>query len=61
MAAELRWIRSSYSSSGGDACIEIAVECQKIVLVRDAKDQSGPRLRFSSSAWSAFVTFTSPV
>lgn len=54
MAAELRWIRSSYSG-GGEACVEFAVDARSTVLVRDSKDRSGALLGFSASAWSAFV------
>ncbi|MFC3894715.1 DUF397 domain-containing protein [Lentzea rhizosphaerae] len=59
MAAELRWIRSSYSGGGGEACVEFAVDLQKTVLVRDSKDRSGPQLGFSALAWSAFVVTVS--
>ncbi|WP_329789894.1 DUF397 domain-containing protein [Lentzea sp. DG1S-22] len=58
MAAELRWIRSSYSDDN-DACVEFAVNPQDTVLVRDTKDQAGPLLRVSSSAWAAFVRLAS--
>jgi hypothetical protein len=54
MAAELRWIRSSYSGSA-DACVEFAVDVRSTVLVRDSKDRFGPLLGFSTPAWSAFV------
>ncbi|GAA3672945.1 uncharacterized protein DUF397 [Lentzea atacamensis] len=54
MAAELRWIRSSYSGDG-DACVEFAVDARSTVLVRDSKDRSGVLLGFSVPAWSAFV------
>jgi hypothetical protein len=59
MAAELRWIRSSYSSEGGASCVEFAVDVQRTVLVRDSKDRSGALLGFSAPAWTAFVAFTS--
>lgn len=59
MAAELRWIRSSYSGDSAGQCVEFAVEARETVLVRDAKDRSGPLLRFSSSAWSGFVVTVS--
>lgn len=57
-AAELRWIRSSYSDPN-DACVEFAVDAHETVLVRDTKDRFGPLISFSSPAWSAFVLMTS--
>jgi hypothetical protein len=59
MAAELRWIRSSYSSDSGASCVEFAIDVRSTVLVRDTKDTSGALLGFSVSAWSAFVLLAS--
>jgi hypothetical protein len=59
MAAELRWIRSSFSSSSSSSCIEFAVDLRATVLVRDSKDQFGAQLGFSASAWSSFVLLVS--
>lgn len=59
MAAELRWIRSSYTGGSGEACVEFAQDLQETILVRDTKDLSGPLLSFSSPAWSAFVLLAS--
>ncbi|GAB2806163.1 DUF397 domain-containing protein [Lentzea nigeriaca] len=59
MAAELKWIRSSYSSGDSGTCVEFAIDPKGCVLVRDAKDRSGPWLAFSSSAWSGFVVLAS--
>src|SRR5688500_16298792 len=59
MAAELRWIRSSYSGGDTPSCVEFAVDVRNTVLVRDTKDSSGPLLGFSSAAWSAFVLLVS--
>ncbi|MEU0883523.1 DUF397 domain-containing protein [Lentzea sp. NPDC005914] len=58
MAAELRWIRSSYSGDG-EACVEFAVDERSTVLVRDSKDRSEALLGFSVPAWSAFVLLVS--
>ncbi|MGI5505855.1 DUF397 domain-containing protein [Lentzea sp. CA-135723] len=55
MTAQLRWIRSSYSASSNDSCVELAAGQDNFVLVRDTKDRSGPRLGFSASAWAVFV------
>ncbi|MFI7317602.1 DUF397 domain-containing protein [Streptomyces venezuelae] len=58
-ASELKWFKSSYSSSNepGD-CVEIAT-ASGAVHVRDSKNTRGPRLAFPSTAWAAFVTYTS--
>jgi hypothetical protein len=53
-AAELRWIRSSYTTNS-DACVEFALDEREMVLVRDTKDPFGPLLCFSPQAWCAFV------
>ncbi|MFD9704104.1 DUF397 domain-containing protein [Lentzea sp. NPDC059081] len=58
MAAELRWIRSSYSSDSGASCVECASGSGRTTFVRDSKDPSGPLLRFSADAWSVFVAST---
>ncbi|MFI9078694.1 DUF397 domain-containing protein [Streptomyces sioyaensis] len=52
-----RWVKSSYSSNGGD-CVEIAanlVASRGVVPVRDSKDPGGPVLSFPSDAFSSFV------
>ncbi|MEU0133555.1 DUF397 domain-containing protein, partial [Streptomyces sp. NPDC006296] len=44
---EAEWFRSSYSSSGdGNDCVEVAAR-PSLVLVRDSKERSGPRLGFA--------------
>jgi hypothetical protein len=59
VAAELRWTRSSFSGSNGEACVEFAVDERSTVLVRDSKDRPGALLGFSAPAWSAFVRLIS--
>ncbi|MFB6785949.1 DUF397 domain-containing protein [Streptomyces olivaceus] len=52
---ELRWFKSSYSSSSnGNDCIEVAPTLAT-VHVRDSKQASGPRLALTPRAWTAFV------
>ncbi|MFC5664637.1 DUF397 domain-containing protein [Kitasatospora misakiensis] len=53
-----KWFKSSYSTTDGGECIEIAPSPSS-VLVRDSKDKAGPRLSFSPSAWADFVAFAS--
>ncbi|MET7364337.1 DUF397 domain-containing protein [Streptomyces sp. NPDC005566] len=56
-AAELQWLRSSYSSSGdGNDCVEVATT-PRAVHVRDSKSVSGPHLGFTPVTWEAFVTY----
>ncbi|MEV7214011.1 DUF397 domain-containing protein [Kitasatospora cineracea] len=53
-----RWVKSSYSSDGGE-CVEFAPEftaTHGLVPVRDSKDPQGPALLFTETAFSAFVT-----
>ncbi|MFJ8867039.1 MULTISPECIES: DUF397 domain-containing protein [unclassified Streptomyces] len=52
--SEPAWFKSSYSGTGGDNCVEVAVR-PEAVLVRDSKDTQRRALKVSSSAWSAFT------
>ncbi|MFI6246518.1 DUF397 domain-containing protein [Streptomyces sp. NPDC051016] len=55
-AAELEWLKSSYSSNDGPECVEVAASASA-VHVRDSKDQQGPRLAFGQAEWSAFIPY----
>ena len=46
------WRKSKASNSGG--CVEVAVD-NRSVLIRDSANRGGTVLRFSSTAWSAFL------
>jgi hypothetical protein len=46
------WHKSSYSQTGG--CVEFTTAADA-VLLRDSKDPSGPRLRFSTTHWMTFL------
>lgn len=48
------WRKSSYSGDGGSNCVEVAADGSR-VLVRDAKQQAGPVLRFGLVAWRRFA------
>lgn len=53
MSESLKWIKSSYSSTGN--CVEVG-NAAGHVLVRDTKQASaGPVLAFSVDAWSRFA------
>ncbi|TSB17898.1 DUF397 domain-containing protein [Streptomyces benahoarensis] len=55
---ELSWFKSSYSSSSGDDCVEVAT-CPTTIHIRDSKDKNGPQLAVASDTWSAFVAYAS--
>ena len=48
------WRTSTYTANGGDTCVEVA-RFVGAIAVRDSKDPSGPRLRFSPAAWRTFT------
>jgi Domain of unknown function (DUF397) len=48
------WRKSSFSASMGD-CVEISSTDLNRIVVRDSKAPSGPHLRFSAGAWTAFL------
>ncbi|WP_367428635.1 DUF397 domain-containing protein [Streptomyces celluloflavus] len=53
----LRWVKSSYSGSGG-TCVEWSPTTTAVtgaVPVRDSKDPHGPVLTIAPAAWSTFV------
>jgi hypothetical protein len=51
------WRKSSYSSSNGGACIEVATTPQTIA-VRDSKNPGGGNLAFAHDRWLAFTRRT---
>ncbi|MER7566006.1 DUF397 domain-containing protein [Streptomyces sp. NPDC048523] len=55
--SELVWFKSSYSSGNdGNSCVEIAV-APRTIHVRDSKNApTDPRLAFTPSTWTAFVS-----
>jgi len=50
----MNWRKSSFSGNSGGNCAEVAA-ARGAVLVRDSKNQDGPRLAFGRSAWQAFA------
>ncbi|MEU1087476.1 DUF397 domain-containing protein [Streptomyces sp. NPDC005892] len=54
--SELIWLKSSFSGSQGDDCIEVA-QGTRAIHVRDSKDQLSPELALSPTAWHDFVTY----
>ena len=49
-----RWRKSTYSSSNGGDCTEVAA-VPSAVLVRASKNPDGPRLAFGPDTWRAFA------
>ncbi|MEU7753191.1 DUF397 domain-containing protein [Micromonospora sp. NPDC049101] len=54
---DTQWRKSSYSSSNGGSCVEVADNLAGVVLVRDTKDRDGGTLTFDPAAWQGFVGF----
>ena len=50
----MNWVKSSMSIANGQ-CVEVAAVPGQGAAVRDSKDPDGPKLRFTASAWRAFV------
>lgn len=53
--AHARWIKSSYSGSGGGNCVEVGDLGNGHRAVRDSKDPAGPVLTLTPAAWSSFT------
>ncbi|MFD6832913.1 DUF397 domain-containing protein [Streptomyces diastaticus] len=58
MSTELDWVKSSYSGSGGDNCIEVALDAEA-VHVRDSKDLGRDSFSVASGAWVVFTAHVS--
>ncbi|OEU87290.1 toxin [Streptomyces abyssalis] len=52
----LTWIKSSYSGSNDNDCVEAAAT-PGTVHIRDSKNTRGPRLAFTAAAWTEFVSY----
>ena len=50
----LCWKKAKASSDGGN-CVEVAVDGDGTVHIRDSKDRGGPHLHFSGTAWTSFL------
>jgi Domain of unknown function (DUF397) len=48
------WRKSTYSSSDGGDCVEVADD-SGAVLVRDTTDRDGGTLEFGTAAWARFI------
>ncbi|MFJ7261278.1 DUF397 domain-containing protein [Streptomyces globosus] len=53
---ELAWVKSSYSGSAGDSCVEVAAT-EAAVHVRDSKDLTRPAFAVGREGWVRFVRY----
>ncbi|MGV9843237.1 DUF397 domain-containing protein [Streptomyces fungicidicus] len=56
---KLEWIKSSYSTSSGPDCVEVATPDECHILVRDSKVPNGPRLAVTATTWATFLPYAS--
>jgi hypothetical protein len=49
----MEWRKSTYSSNGGQACVEVGED--GVILVRDTTNRDGGTLAFTAEAWQAFA------
>jgi hypothetical protein len=57
----LAWFKSSYSDDEGGNCLEIALPAPRTTVhLRDSKNPTGPQLRVTAFAWTAFVSAAQP-
>ncbi len=49
------WHKSSYSSSTGQNCVEVATNVAEVVVVRDSKCPKDQVLLFANVDWQSFV------
>ncbi|HEX3960411.1 MAG TPA: DUF397 domain-containing protein [Trebonia sp.] len=56
-AEPMSWRKSSYSSSNGGDCVEVATTSH-IIAVRDSKDPAGAVLTVTLGSWRAFTQST---
>ncbi len=54
MSHDTGWFKSSRSSGGSNACVEVRFT-DDAVGVRDSKNAAGPRFSFTGSAWRTFL------
>ncbi|WP_030861102.1 DUF397 domain-containing protein [Streptomyces sp. NRRL S-37] len=53
-AAQVTWVKSSYSAGDGGQCVEVA-DAGSAVLIRDSKCPDVAILNVPSAQWTAFV------
>ncbi|MFG2432913.1 DUF397 domain-containing protein [Streptomyces sp. NPDC048590] len=53
---DLVWVKSSYSGTQGDSCVEVAVT-EAAIHVRDSKDLARPDFSVGRDGWTQFVRY----
>lgn len=59
-AAQLTWVKSSYSAGDGGQCVEVA-DAGSAVLIRDSKCPDVAILNVPYDQWTAFVRMAAGV
>ncbi|MDQ8706609.1 DUF397 domain-containing protein [Streptomyces sp. LHD-70] len=59
MSGSLGWFKSSYSSSTGGDCVEVASAPDRI-HIRDSKTPDRARLVVGRATWENFLAWTNP-
>ncbi|MGP2437533.1 DUF397 domain-containing protein [Streptomyces sp. JW3] len=54
VSTALTWVKSSYSSSEGGNCVEVATH-PAAIHIRDSKNPGGPIVTVSPTAWADFL------
>jgi hypothetical protein len=55
-AEPLTWRKSSYSTSNGGNCVEVAATL-RIIAVRDSRAPEAPAVTFTHKDWQAFTCY----
>lgn len=50
----MNWRKTTYSSNGGENCVETASDAG-VILVRDTTNRDGRTLTFTALAWETFA------
>ena len=51
----MTWRKSTYSTTNGGGCVEVAHPAAAVVAVRDSTDPHGPALAFTPADWQDFL------
>jgi hypothetical protein len=51
----MTWRKSTYSTTNGGGCAEVAHPSVAVVAVRDSTDPHGPALAFTPADWQDFL------
>ncbi len=51
----MTWRKSTFSTTNGGACVEVARTPAAAIAVRDSQDPHGPVLAFTPADWQDFI------